>query len=185
MANTTIDRIPLERARQRLGILWFVGSGLIFLVLIVQSLLNAYGARTQGVWGWALPNFLPTLLLMMGVFAGAALLDETESDKMQVRTFFYRLTFWLSIFHLCMVLLTMLAQPYVPALQRGDDPMSLFDLSNLWLGPLQGLVAAGVGALFFSKSQPNKVADGVAASPVAPPVAPPPAVGGEAAPSTE
>lgn len=155
MSNTAIGRIPLEHARQRLGTLWFIGSGLIFVILIIQSLGNAYGARTQGVWGWALPNFLPTLMLMMGVFAGTALLDETESDKMLVRSFFYRITFWLSMFHLSMVLLTMLTEPFVPALQQGDDPMRVFDLSNLWLGPLQGLVAASVGALFFSKSQPN------------------------------
>lgn len=168
MASFTIDRIPLEHARQRLGMLWFIGSGLIFVILIVQSLLNAFGERTQGVWGWALPNFLPTLLLMMGVFAGSALLDETESDKMLVRSFFYRLTWWLSIFHLSMVLLTMLVQPFLPALQEGSDPMRTFDLSNLWLGPLQGLVGASVGALFFSKSEPKKSGDDAGAVAPAP-----------------
>lgn len=156
MASPEMDRIPLEQARQTLGKVWFLGSGLIFIILIVQSLGNAFGDRIQGVWGWALPNFLPTLLLMMGVFAGSALLDETESDKMLVRRFFFRITFWLSIAHLSAVLLTMLSQPFIPALHAGNDPMAGFDLSNLWLGPLQGLVGAGIGALFFSKAQPSR-----------------------------
>ena len=175
MAKSAIERIPLEQARQTLGTLWFIGSGLIFVILIVQTLGNAFGDRIQGVWGWALPNFLPTLLLMMGVFAGSALLDETESDKMLVRRFFYRITFWLSIAHLGAVLLTMLSQPFLPALNGGRDAMAGFDLSNLWLGPLQGLVAAGIGTLFFSKAQP-KPGDQAAFSgpdPAAPAVSPP------------
>ena len=48
-----------------------------------------------------------------------------------------------SVFYLAMVSLTLLVQPFLttPALE-------LMQRSNLWLGPLQGLAAATLGAFF-------------------------------------
>ena len=46
-----------------------------------------------------------------------------------------------------------MAEPFLATIAGADaNPMTLFDMSNLWLGPLQGLVAAVIGAMFFSKS---------------------------------
>jgi hypothetical protein len=149
------SRISLETARWRLGTLWFVGSGLIFLLLAVQSLMGVYEDRVEAVWGWALPNFLPTLMMMMGVFAAAALVHEADSDRMKVRSNFLRLAIALSGFHLFCVLLTLLLRPLVPGLSNDDsiEPMAIFETSNLFLGPLQGLVGGAIGALFFSKAE--------------------------------
>lgn len=146
--------IDLETARWRLGTVWFLGSAIIALLLIVQSLAGVYEERVQGVWGWALPNFLPTLMLMLGVFAGAALAEETETDAMKVRSAFFKLAVGLSVFHLVCILVTLGMQPFIPSLTNATAPnqMSVFEMSNLWLGPLQGLVAAAIGALFFSKA---------------------------------
>lgn len=153
MARPNRKMIPLDMARWRLGTLWFASSGLLFSLLIIQSLAGVYEDRVQSVWGWALPNILPTLLLMVGVFAGAALVEDHESDHLMVRRPFYRLSIALSAFHLLSVATTLAAYPFVGA-TRGDqeNTMSLFDTSNLWLGPLQGLVAAVMAVLFFTKT---------------------------------
>jgi hypothetical protein len=147
--------LPLETARWRLGTVWFAGAGLIISMLVIQSVAGVYEDRVQAVWSWVLPNLVPTLSLMVGVFAGAALQEEAESDRMRVRRAFYRLAIGLSVFHLTCVLVTLLVQPFIPALQGFEgqiDPRRSFEVSNLWLGPLQGLVAAVLGTLFFSKS---------------------------------
>jgi hypothetical protein len=148
-----VQMVALEDARWKLGKVWFFGSALIVIVLIAQSLAGVHEGRVQGVWGWALPNIMPTLSLMIGVFAGAALQEQTESDSMRVRQPFLRLAVGLSVFHLLAVTATIAAQPFLATLLGSKaDPMTLFDTSNLWLGPLQGMVAAVIGALFFSKS---------------------------------
>jgi hypothetical protein len=147
------DMIPLERVRWQLGTVWFSGAGLVFTVLIVQSLAGVHEDHVQAVWGWLLPNIAPTLSLMIGVFAAAALRDQVETDAMKVRKPFARLALALSLFHLLAVAATIATQPFAGTIAGAPaEPMALFEMSNLWLGPLQGLVAAAIGALFFSKS---------------------------------
>jgi hypothetical protein len=154
--------VSLEEARWALGKVWFIGAALIAALLIFQSLANVYEGRTQAVWGWALPNIMPTLSLMIGVFAAAALQDRVESDSMHVRRPFFRLALGLSIFHLLVVAGTIMAQPFLGTVSGSDaNPMALFDMSNIWLAVLQGMVAAVIGALFFSKtSKSAPAADG-------------------------
>lgn len=147
------DMVALEQARWGIGKIWFICSGLLFAVLIVQSLANVYEDRVQAVWGWFLPNIMPTLSLMLGVFAAAALQEHVESDDMRVRKNFYRLATMLSLFHLAAVAGTIAAQPMLATLAGSNaKPMALFDVSNIFLGPLQGVVAAAIGAMFFSKA---------------------------------
>jgi len=163
------SRTPLETARWQLATVWFGGSGIIALILFVQSLLGAFGQHVQQVWGWAVPNILPSLSLMMIVFVGTALVDDPETDKMAVRTPFLRLCLGLSGFHLLCVALVILLQPFMASRTpdgQDFDPMASFTVANLLLGPLQGLVAAALGALFFTKSQR---AAGAHPSAVAPP----------------
>ena len=91
---------------------------------------------------------------MIGVFAAAALKDEDAVDLMRVRSPFAKLTLALSVFHLAAVAATIVAFPFIGTVAGADArAMSLFETSNLWLGPLQGLVAAVIGALFFSRTE--------------------------------
>lgn len=152
------NMVALEHARWRLGVIWFVGSAVVFLILMIQSLAGVYEEKVQAVWGWALPNFLPTLMLMMGVFAGTALKEDAETDHMGVRLPFYRLSIALSLFYLACLLAALLVRPFVPTLQGGPvaDIAAFYQSTNLWMAPLQGLVGAGIGALFFSKAATDK-----------------------------
>jgi hypothetical protein len=152
--------LPLEFVRWRLAMVWFPTGGLIFLLLIGQSIGGVYGAELQTVWGWALPNFLPTLALMVSVFTAEALRPYRENSAL-VRRNFYLLALSLSIFYLLAFLLSILVQPILQLLNAKEEGgvearIELLQISNIWLGPLQGLVIAALGALFFLKEEEKK-----------------------------
>lgn len=143
--------IPLEQARWRLALIWFPACGLLFLLLVIQSMGGAYGDDLPRAWGWALPNFVPTLSLMISVFAGGALV--TQSTKVRVRRNFLALSMSVSIFYLVILFLSVLAQPVIPLFNTTTtmSRIEMLETSNLWLGPLQGLVVIALGVLFFLK----------------------------------
>jgi membrane protease YdiL (CAAX protease family) len=138
-------KVPMERCQRNLAILWFVGGGILLILLVIQTMGNHYLDKDNEAWGWLLPNLLPTLSLIIGV-----LMADTfgrGSKGKQVDTFVYRLALAVSVVYLLLVLLPILAQPVV-----SYAPLDLLKRSNLWLGPLQGLVSATIGA-FFVKAE--------------------------------
>ncbi len=148
--------IPLDKARWRLAIVWFACCGIVFIILILQSLGGVYGEDLPRVWNWALPNFLPTLALMVSVFAADALKPEKNKTYL-VRCNFYRLSIWLSAFYLFVLILSISSAPIVHYFnsQQIVERIEILEISNLWLGPIQGLVILTLGILFFLK-QENK-----------------------------
>ncbi|MGV6851924.1 MAG: hypothetical protein ACWA5R_07075 [bacterium] len=165
MSNTTdttpkgsIKQIRLEKARWHLATTWFPAGGIIFLLLIAQSLGGAYGDQVQRAWGWALPNFLPTLALMVSVFTSDALKPTTDKVTF-VRKNFYYLALGLSIFYVITILMSLLVQPFLNPGNTSDlitARLELLEMSNIWLAPLQGLVVAALGVLFFIKEGNNE-----------------------------
>lgn len=141
--------LPLDVARARLTSVWFIGAGITIVLVVLQSLLGHYGNKTQEAWGWLLPTVMPTLTLIVTVLGYTAL--DPAFAKTFVRRTFLRVAIWLSILYLFLVLLTVAIQPFVSL-----DPTRALDLmrmSNLWLGPLQGLTASALGVLFVSKKE--------------------------------
>ncbi len=107
----------------------------------MQSILGKFRDDVTEVWAWFLPTVMPTLSLIVGVLT----LDLTGAggtDK-QIDRFIFQLAFGLSLVYLAFVLLTVLLYSFT-----GDEPLVLMKRSNLWLGPFQGLVAAGLGAFY-------------------------------------
>ena len=141
--------IPLDRVRARLAITWLGGASLIFLILVLQSLLGRYADKTQEAWGWLLPTIMPTLGMIITVL-GYTALDPVFSTSV-VRNVFFQISFWLSGLYLILVLLTIVIQPI--AAPDPDKAIEVMRLSNLWLGPFQGLVASALGVLFVSKQK--------------------------------
>ena len=88
---------------------------------------------------------MPTLTLMISVL-GADALKAVEGDSAYVKKTFFHIAFWMSLGYLLLILFTILIEPFV-----SYSSLDLFNLSNLWLGPFQGLVASTIGLLFFSK----------------------------------
>lgn len=146
--------VPLEKARNCLALIWFPVSGLVILILIAQSFGGAYGDELQRAWGWALPNFLPTIALMVSVFSSEALLPRSDRAP-TVRRSFFKLSIGLSVFYLLVLLASVLAQPFIHADGSGlvNQRLRLLETSNIWLGPLQGLVVTALGVLFFLKDE--------------------------------
>jgi hypothetical protein len=138
--------VPLDHVRSRLAILWLGTAGAIILTLVIQSLRQVYGTSVQEVWGWILPTLMPTLGLIVTVLGYTAL--DRKVIETVVRRSFFVLAFWLSASYLFLILLTILIQPFTAA-----DPVGLMRMSNLWLGPFQGLVASALGVLFVSKQR--------------------------------
>ena len=144
--------MTLKRAKRDLFLLWMSGGILLFIVLIAQSYGGHYEPKTREAWGWLLPLILPTLALIIGVVVADAQTgknQDADEAAANVGPMVYWLGFGLSLFYLLLVALAILVQP-----MSQSSPMEVLQLSNLWLGPLQGLTA-GVLAVFFRSSKPK------------------------------
>ena len=134
----------MDKCKKRLAIVWVTGAGVLFLVLVLQSIFGRYGDKTNDAWAWLLPTIIPTLSLIVGVVASDALDKSVRAASVDV--FMYRLALSLSVAYLVVVSLTIFLGPL------SDWPqLELMKLSNLWLAPLQGIVAAAIGVFFVSK----------------------------------
>ena len=59
--------VSMDREKKRLALIWFVGAGLLFCLVLLQSVRNVYGTQTEKAWAWLLPSVMPTLSLIVGV----------------------------------------------------------------------------------------------------------------------
>jgi hypothetical protein len=142
-------KVPIAKCKYRLAYVWSAGFILLLILLILQTAFGRYGSNAGDVkaseaFGWFLPTILPTLSLVIGVLVADAR-DDSKGKKLVDRRM-YRLSMILSVCYLLVVSLTFLIDPFTNWSQ-----LQLMKLSNLWLGPLQGIVSAIIGVFFFSK----------------------------------
>ena len=137
--------ISVTECQKKLSLSWFIGAGIMFVIILFQTFLGHYAGETKAAWNWFFPNVTPTLSLMIGVIV-ASRFGRTATEKTTDR-FIFRLAFGLSLIYLFTLLLTILVQPFT-----GSSSQELFAQSHQWLVPLQGLVTASLGA-FFVKSR--------------------------------
>ncbi len=142
-------QISWQISKRRLAVLWFSGAGIIFIVMLFQTILGRYGTNISEAWGWFLPTIMPTLSLIIGVLAMDALGNGVKI--LTVDRFFFRLSFILSLAYLVVVSFTILMQPFSPL-----SAVELMTQSNLWLGPFQGLVSASLGAVFIKGAKESR-----------------------------
>lgn len=135
-------KISSAAGRKWLATIWLLGGAFLFALFIVQSVSGKYDPRVQDAWGWLLPTIMPTLSLIIGVLAANAVSPKPQGG--QVDRYIFWLAMGLSVAYLAAVVFTVIAQPFVLR-----SPLDLFSLSNLWLGPLQGLVAGTLGVFFI------------------------------------
>lgn len=147
--KTPSKRISIDELRPTLARIWFIGAGIVFLLLVTQSILGKYGSDTPKVFAWFIPTIAPTLGLMIGVMGSAAM---GRQDRRTVKRSFYELTHWLSIAYLVIVGITIALEPFSPM-----DAIDLLSMSNYWIAPIQGLVVAAIGYLFTSESEQQPV----------------------------
>lgn len=135
--------IPIERVWTKLARLWLIGSGIVFLIVVLQSVLGKYGNHADEVWAWFVPTTVPTVSLIVGVMGARAVGTQ---DRRTVKSTFVSLAWWLSLVYLIVLLLTIVLEPYSPF-----ESLDLLKMSNYWLSPLQGLAIATIGHVFTSK----------------------------------
>jgi hypothetical protein len=133
--------VSMDREKKRLAVIWFVGFAFLFCLVFVQSVRGVYGDQWEKPWAWLLPSVMPTLSLILGVLVSD--LTQQNRQDIQVDSFVPRMAAAFSIVYLLIVSLTILLQPF-----SRYSPLTLMNMSHLWLAPLQGLVSAVLGALF-------------------------------------
>jgi hypothetical protein len=139
------QRMDLEQARSSLAKIWFWGAGVSGLLVILQCILGRFEGYTQDFLAWFTPTVAPTLGLIIGVISSTA---QDDDSGRTVKKFFFRAAAGLSVAYLIVLMLTMLLEPVA-----WTHDMKFYNLSSYWLGPIQGLVAAALGALFNSRKK--------------------------------
>lgn len=144
-----MNTIALSKCKKRLGSLWLILGIILFLLFFIQSLNGVYAAKEKEAWNWIIQYTFPIVSLIIGVFALDAL-NDNKSDKV-VELIYYRIAFWISLFYLLIILLTLLYRPFTDY-----EPFEILQVSNFYLTPLQGLVTASLGIFFFKSSHTSK-----------------------------
>lgn len=136
-----MTKMLMTKAKRRLAVLWFASAGLLFLIMLVQTISDRYSGHAQEAWGWMFPTVLPNLSLIIGVLV----MDNLGHGLAQKYTdaFLFQLAFGISAIYLLAVNLLILLQYFSPL-----SPLVLMSQSSLWLSPIQGLVTAAMGAFF-------------------------------------
>lgn len=141
-----LSRTQTARSKQRLATLWLVGSGILFFILLFQTSMRVFAESGGEVVTWFLPHILPTLSLVVG----ALVLDWVKGQHAvpSIRSYLFKVTFWLSAAYLASILFLFLIWPFSETRE-----IDIFRQSNLFLGPFQGLVAGSMGAFFSNGAQ--------------------------------
>src|SRR5215217_1083008 len=90
--------------------IWGLARGLLFAVVIAQTLMGKFGSRDAEVWGWFLPSILPTLSLIVAVYGREAFRDETRRS---VRKTPYVIAVAISVFYLAVLTISIIFQPVI------------------------------------------------------------------------
>jgi hypothetical protein len=147
-----IDReINMATCQRILAIVWFIPSAALFGIFVIQTILGRYGDQVGDAWNWLLPTIMPTLSLVIGALVTVEL--NRDQSRRTYSKFMLILTSCISVVYLASVSVVVLFQPISPR-----SPLDSMRQANLWLGPLQGLVAGAMGA-FFAKSSPSGARD--------------------------
>ena len=138
---------PMVTCQRRLAILWFAGAAVPFAILLAStSRFMEYPGGLEEVWGWFSQTLLPTLALIVGVLVTES--RGQASAKRKADGFLFVFAFVLSSVYLLVVTLTVLVQPFFTI-----TPGPWFKWSSLWLGVLQGLVSAFLGAFYVKPAR--------------------------------
>lgn len=135
----------VSSARKRLAALWFSMSGILFVIMFVQTLAGYYGDKVNEAWSWLLPLVLPTLSLIIGVFVSDPLDEKTKGGSSS--GYIFRLAIALSTIYLLAITIVAVIGQLTPT-----PPLKLMTVSSYGLGPLGGLVTAAVGIFFVKKN---------------------------------
>ncbi|GAA0859611.1 hypothetical protein [Aliiglaciecola litoralis] len=134
--------IATRTAQKRIALIWYVGAGILFFIFILQSMLGKYGDDTELAWNWLLPAIMPTISLITAVLITE--LSSPDSGKMGDQ-FLYRMAIVSSIIYMGVLYLVVFLSPFI---EGERSALEILQSSQLWIAPLQGVVAGILGAYF-------------------------------------
>jgi hypothetical protein len=134
-----VKTIDLARSRNILAIVWCSGAFALIAVLAIQTLADKYD-DAKVAWSWLLPTIMPTLGVVLSGSAAEALLPERPPQP--VSRFFFGLALAASLFYLLMV------NAVLVGISLADRGASALRDSDIFLGPLQGVVGVALGVFF-------------------------------------
>jgi hypothetical protein len=117
------------------------------VILIIQSLFGFYEDKVSDAWSWLLPYVLPTFTLILSVVVADA---TRRTSNVTVDHFVFRAAFWLSVFYLLCLDVSLLCGNLTPY-----GPLQLMKICILWLGPLQTLIGIAL-CVFFVKRRARR-----------------------------
>jgi hypothetical protein len=133
----------MDRQRTILTGLWW-GWGLALIVVLVGISYSAPALEDPSqAWGWLLPNITPTMLLV-----GAVAYQQKRAIEKRTKPHpLFGIALGASIVYLGLLSIA------VVSVLMTTDPIKTLQMSNLWLGPLQGLCASVLGIFFTDGSK--------------------------------
>ena len=137
-------KIVMLKCQTRLMLVWVIGCAILLLVAWLQIVFGHYGENGRAVMEWLLPSIIPTLSLVVGVWANNALNKSRSPEK--VGRGIYRIVLAVSALYLVFLGLIFAIQPMV-----ATPPLEVIKASSLIAAPLQGIVCIFIGIFFTQK----------------------------------
>jgi len=138
-------KIAFEIAQKKLAILWFAFAAVIFLLMFALTISSKLNGFTKEAWAWFCQVILPTLSIIATAFVVNSNNGQI-SDRM-IDRFSFRLAFYLSLFYLLVILMVILIVPFT-----GKGMVEFMAESNLYVGPVQAILAAVISIFFIKKT---------------------------------
>jgi hypothetical protein len=142
-------QVSMVKCKKRLAMLWLAWGGFLFFLLLFQTIFGRYQEKAGEAWSWMLPTIMPTLSLIITVWAVDALQQATPARV--VDRFFFGLSFGLSSLYLLVVTLIIVLPIFVSS--DAEEALKQMKASNIYLGPSQGLVSIALGVFFTKKEK--------------------------------
>lgn len=134
-------KTSMEESKKKLTLLWVIMSTVLCIILFGQ-IFTRTTEYINVAMKWTLPKFFPTLALIIAAWVK----DVTSTpEKMDIDSFVYKLTFYLSFAYLLMLILI-----FVFSLLSNYKTVDIMSKSDLLCTGFQGIVTASLGIFFVS-----------------------------------
>lgn len=151
--------MTMTSGKRILGLIWFVGGLIPIIFLYVQdSYFEKYGEKGEEVWNWLLPTIVPTITLIIGVYAydffqnrnGKQETNEKEVKNEKVESmdkFIFYLTLGFTLVYLLLVNSIIFLEPYSQdtIFEQISESRKIWGTLQLFVNPLVGIFFAASG----------------------------------------
>ena len=92
-------------AQRHLLITWLIGTFALVVMIIFQQSVGIFGDNSDDLWDWFIPNFFPTLTMMLGAYV--AISRQINIEKKMIDKFNYNLCLGGIILYFLLILIVL------------------------------------------------------------------------------